>query len=110
MAPVVELGEMADPRFLKLQEAIDKGKASVEAGLKSIEKEFQMRKDLFVKPSAIDYVIEGKNIRPVIQDQHFNLTEHSKNQMFSRVGMPGAFADKLLEYEESDLLRLNLLR
>ena len=99
-----------DPRFAKLQEAIEKGKSSVKAGLESIEKEFQVRKDLFVKPSAIDYEVSGGAIRPVIQEQPYSLTEHSQGQMFARVGVPAQFAEKLMDYEEDDLLRLNLLR
>lgn len=99
-----------DPREAKLQAAIERGKQSVAAGLKSIAEEFELRQDRFVKPAAIDYAIVDNQVKPEIQGGLYRLTDHSRGQLYARAGIPVVYADKLMEIGEHDLLKENLQR
>jgi hypothetical protein len=101
---------MSDPREEKLQKIIDDGRASVVKALKEIHDEFASRTDLMVKPEAVDFVIDGYGFHPIIQGIAHSMTSHSVGQMLERAGIPSAFAQKLINLGEPDLLKMNLKR
>ena len=106
----IESKRTTDPRESKLQEIIERGKASLTRSLEEIQQEFSNRQDMMVKPSAIDFVLDDHTIRAVIKEQAYRLTTHSQSQVLQRAGIPSQFATKLMDLEEKDLLRENLKR
>jgi len=99
-----------DPREDKLQKIIEDGRLSVTKALQEIHDEFASRTDLMVKPEAVDFIVDGTGVQPLIQNAAHRLTNHSAGQMFERAGIPRAFAQKLANLGEGDLLRLNIKR
>ncbi|MEM5872227.1 MAG: hypothetical protein QW051_05130, partial [Candidatus Aenigmatarchaeota archaeon] len=83
-----------DPREEKLKSIIEEGKRAVVKSLQEIQNEFALRKDMFVKPSVIDFKVDS-SIHPVIDNEAHNLTTHSTNQVLIRAGIPKNFADRL---------------
>jgi len=105
-----ERTQITDPREAKLNEIIEKGKASLQKTLEEIQHEFTIREDMAVRPTAIDFLVQGHKIQPVIQDEAYDLTDHSQGQMLNRAGIPAQFAQKLMDLEENELLSRNLKR
>jgi len=105
-----ERTQAIDPREAKLNEIIEKGKASVHKTLEEIQHEFTIRKDMAVRPTAIDFLVQDHKIKPVIRDEAYDLTDHSQGQMLNRAGIPASFAQKLIDLEENELLSRNLKR
>jgi len=106
----MELTQSIDPREAKLNEIIERGKASLTTSLEEIQREFANRHDMMVRPTALDFAVEEKAIRPVIRDDSYRLTTHSQNQVLQRAGIPSQFATRLMDLGESELLRQNLKR
>ena len=99
-----------DPREAKLTDIIQKGKTSLHKTLEEIQHEFAIREDMAVRPTAIDFLVQDHKIQPVIRDEAYDLTDHSQGQMLNRAGIPGQFAQKLIDLEENELLSRNLKR
>ncbi len=99
-----------DPREAKLNNIIERGRASLTTTLEEIQQEFANRQDMMVKPTVVDFTVEGDTVRPVIRDQAYSVTAHSQNQIFQRAGIPMQFANKVMNLGETELLRLNLKR
>jgi hypothetical protein len=102
--------QIIDPREAKLSEIIEKGKASLHKTLEEIQHEFSIREDMVVRPAAIDFLVRGHKIQPLIRDEAYDLTDHSQGQMLNRAGIPAQFAQKLMDLEENELLSRNLKR
>lgn len=92
----------------KLQTVIDEGRNNVQTALMAIQDEFANRKDMIVKPKAMNFEISKNGIRPIIGDQTFSLTGHSAGQLLSKSHIPKVYSDYLLELEEFNLLKTNL--
>lgn len=92
----------------KLQRIIDEGKNNVHVALMAIQNEFASRKDMIVKPQAIDFNINDNGIRPIIGDTTFSLTNHSSGQLLAKSNIPKVYSDKLIELKEFGLLKTNL--
>ena len=108
--PEFERTQTIDPREAKLNEIIEKGKASVHKTLEEIQHEFSIREDMAVRPTAVDFLVQDHRIKPVIRDEAYDLTDHSQAQMLNRAGIPASFAQKLIDLEEIELLSRNLKR
>ena len=108
--PEFERIQTTDPREAKLNEIIEKGKASLHKTLEEIQHEFAIREDMAVRPTAIDFLVQDHKIQPVIRDEAYDLTDHSQGQMLNRAGIPAQFAQKLMDLEENELLSRNLKR
>jgi hypothetical protein len=105
-----ETTQAIDPRETKLNDIIQKGKASLHKTLEEIQHEFSIREDIAVRPTAIDFLVQDHRIQPVIRDEAYDLTDHSQGQMLTRAGIPAQFAQKLIDLEENELLSRNLKR
>lgn len=101
-----ETTQTTDPREAKLSEIIERGKVSLHKTLEEIQHEFEIREDMAVRPTAIDFLVQGHKIQPVIRDEAYDLTDHSQGQMLTRAGIPTQFAPKLMDLEENELLSL----
>ena len=77
-----------DPREAKLNDIIERGKASLHKVLEEIQHEFAIREDMAVRPTAIDFLVQDHKIQPVIRDEAYDLTDHSQGQMLTRAGIP----------------------
>jgi hypothetical protein len=86
-----ESTQVIDPREAKLRDIIERGKASLNKTLEEIQNEFAIRKDMAVRPTAIDFLVQDHKIQPVIQDEAYDLTDHSQGQMLTRAGIPAQF-------------------
>jgi len=106
----LERTQITDPREARLNEIIEKGKASLQKTLEEIQHEFSIREDMAVRPTAIDFLVQDNKIRPVIRDEAYDLTDHSQSQMLNRAGIPASFAQRLIDLEENELLSRNLKR
>jgi len=101
-----------DPRYQKLQTIIDAGRSNLDKVLRDIMHENERREDILVKPSIVDYDVNG-GVHPVIKNEKgglekYNLTPHSTRQLYDRAGIPQRYADTLMQLGENDLLRDNL--
>jgi hypothetical protein len=105
-----EATQTIDPREAKLREIIERGKTSLHKTLEEIQHEFTIREDVAVRPTAIDFLVQDHRIQPVIRDEAYDLTDHSRTQMLTRAGIPAQFAQKLMDLEENELLSRNLKR
>jgi hypothetical protein len=94
----------------KLQHIIDEGKNNVGQTLRDIQNEFQIRKDFIVKPSSIEYNVNG-GLSAQIGGLKQRFTDHARTQLFGHIGMPPKFYDKLASDDAmKDLASLNLNR
>ncbi len=62
-----------DPREAKLNDIIEKGKASLHKALEEIQHEFSIREDMAVRSTAIDFLVQDHKIQPVIRDEAYKL-------------------------------------
>ena len=108
--PEFERTHIINPREVKLNEIIEKGKASLQKTLEEIQYEFAIREDMAVRPTAIDFLVQDHKIQPTIRDEAYDLTDHSKAQMLNRAGIPAQFAQKLMDLEENEVSSKNLKR
>lgn len=92
----------------KLSSIVSQGQASIEATLENIADEYDRRLDLIVTPKTLDFEVNEGGVALLVQDRKFKPTDHSARQLFERVGVPKAYADKLIKLEEYDLLKSNL--
>jgi hypothetical protein len=54
-----EAPQTTDPREAKLKDIIEKGKVSLHKTLEEIQHEFAIREDMTVRPTAIDFLVQG---------------------------------------------------
>lgn len=94
----------------RLNQILEKGMVSTTEALEEIQSEFQKRKDIIVRPEAMDFDITNGNIYPIVQDDRYELTGHSRGQLLARAAVPQTFAERLIDLDERDLLRENLRR
>lgn len=94
--------------YTKLQGMIDAGRTSMMNALAEVEAEWTARRDLLVKPDAMDVEIEKSRIYPILEGEKLSTTFHSQYQLLERAGIPSPFADKLMGLGENDLLRTNI--
>jgi hypothetical protein len=99
-----------DPREEKLQKILEEGKGSVTKALQEIHDEFASRTDLMIKPAGLDFLIEDKVVKPIIQGYVHKLTDHATGQLYERAGIPMAYARKVMDIGEKDLLFMNIKR
>ncbi len=112
----------------KLGEIVSAGKASAEKGILALQAEWGIRKDMMVRPGAVDFQItqalDGSKgsvevggqsydvapsvVRPVIDGTAYSLTGHSRGQLLARAGIPVRFADDLEGWGQHALLVHNL--
>jgi|TARA_Y100000310_G_scaffold216438_1_gene217469 hypothetical protein len=116
-----------DVREGKLRSIIEEGKTRVPHVLGEIQREFQDRKDTIVKPDSIIYHTRPYNGRRSSFDHtpindigvelfkrgvgsmsELTLTNFSKNQLLSKLGIPVSYADRLMKLGENELLIDNL--
>ena len=106
----------SDVRYQKLQSIIEAGRANLDKALKDIMVENEKREDLLVRPSAIDFSVEGQTVVPTIllpekgTREKFNLTPHSLGQLYDRAGIPQRFGESLINLDEGELLEQNFRR
>lgn len=94
----------------KLEQIVNEGRASVNDALLDISVEFRDREDFIVKPEAIKYDINGE-LTALIGDRKTKFTPYSRQQLFSKIGMPPRLFDKLMEHEDmKDLAATNIQR
>jgi hypothetical protein len=120
MAVIAQTTEQRQVAQGKLGAIIQAGRAKAAQGLEAMQREFKMRKDLRVRPGAIDIeTVEsdgGFKWRPVVVDKKagtrvaFEMTGHARGQFLSRAGIPGAFVDTLVQHGQAELLRENILK
>ncbi len=110
----------------RLNGIIEAGKDRAREGVEALQREYQLRKDVMVKPEALDVEFEeiatavspkspDKNydverhyvMHPVIQGEKHNLTSFAEGQLYARAGIPQRFAETVLAHHEPDLLRFN---
>lgn len=96
-----------DQAIGKLNGLIESGRGNLAAAVQEMQTEFQTRRDIIVKPAALDFEING-GIHPIIGADRFDLTGFSEGQLLERAAMPRTFASKLQTLGETDLLRTNL--
>lgn len=96
-----------DQAIGKLNGYIEAGRGALQTALAGIQKEFMDRRDIIVKPAAMDFEIDG-GIHPLVGGDRYDLTPHSEGQLLERAAVPRAFAQKLQTLGERDLLRQNL--
>lgn len=92
----------------KLDGIVQQGKANVATTLKDIQREYGIRQDFMVKPEALDFVVDEKGIRAKVQSKEYGFTQFSRNQVLERAKIPTAFANRLIEVGEHNLLKTNL--
>ncbi|MEW6374414.1 MAG: hypothetical protein AB1502_01310 [Thermodesulfobacteriota bacterium] len=83
-----ETTQTNDPREAKLKDIIEKGKACLHKTIEEIQHEFTIRKDMAVRPTAIDLLVQDHKIQPVIREEAYDLTDHSQGQMLTRASIP----------------------
>lgn len=89
----------------KLQSVIDSGRGRVTNTLGDIQREWDERRDVVVRPSAWDIgVFEGALV-PMVDGQSFGWTDHAKRQLCDRAGVPVKFAETLAEWNEGKLVQ-----
>jgi hypothetical protein len=93
-----------------LEKIVAKGKARVSNGIAALQNEYQMRKDFMVQPQGVTIDVDEKGLHTSIPNSggYLDLTPHSRTQLLSRSGVPQAYADKLIEYKQYDLLKTNM--
>lgn len=99
----------------RVNELIVRGQRDVENGLTEIKREFDIREDLIVRPTALKFNVAEKGIIPYIPGdyregagQTFELTDYARGQLLDKCGVPQTFADRLLKLGEYGLLKTNL--
>lgn len=105
-----------DTRHEKLNSIIDAGHIKVSSVLHDIQKEFDLRRDIIVKPEKMQFTTNGEiglKIQDTILDgiginESLTFTNFARNQILNRAGIPVKYAEKLIELGESDLLLENL--
>ncbi len=92
----------------KLEGILAEGKQNMTLALVSIQDEFNARKDIIAKPSAIDYdVVDGVPIM-IINGENISLTDFSEGQLYQKVQIPASYAKKLLSLGEHKLYLDNI--
>lgn len=97
-----------DIREQKLNSIIEAGRNKVSTILQEMQTEMENRKDLIVKPAAMQFITQEKDFKVSINDEILNFTNYSRGQILGRAGIPVAYADKLLQLGENELLLNNL--
>jgi hypothetical protein len=92
----------------KLQEIIDKGKENVEKAVLDIQKEFEILKDLIVRPAALNYKVDNKGLVIKVVDEEVVPTPFAKSQLLTKLKFPAGYMDTLSELGEYDLIQENL--
>ena len=97
----------------KLQAIISRGRENVEKAMADIDHEFQVRKDVVVKPAALDYRVDEKGLAlivgPVGQREIIAPTQFAKDQLLAKLNFPSRYMDTLAEIGEYDLIRENMV-
>jgi hypothetical protein len=107
--------------YSKMSRIVEEGKASAARGIEALQKEWSIRQDYVVKPTAIvPEVIEPESaetrakLAPYlvmrIGGAPLGLTSHARGQLLERAGVPSRFADNLLSWGQGDLLVSNMTR
>jgi len=100
---------MMDVREQELNRIVSEGTYKVESVLQDIQEEFRLRRDIIVKPDALNFNVNGGITVDILgHDEPFNFTGHAKSQLLARAGIPVQYADKLIDLGETDLLTENL--
>ncbi len=106
----------------KLQKMVDEGKARAMRGIEALHREYQIRRDMMVKPAAVDVEwapVEtqaaapnpgGLRLRIEGDGTDYALTPHAHGQLLSAAEVPTRFADTLTDHGLADLLRENVRR
>lgn len=92
----------------KLEGMINEGRESMTTAVSEIQSEWEKRRDLIVRPEALDYVIDTQGIKPVIDGEALMTTSHSEAQLLERASIPNRFAQELRKWDQGDLLQHNL--
>lgn len=122
------MSNMAEIAASKLGSIVEAGRGAAARGIEALQREWNLRQDYVVKPSAIrpEVISPPKEIKTAsgrdlamppylvmrIADggPAANLTTHAKGQLLERAGVPSRFADNLLSWGQGDLLVSNLER
>mgnify|MGYP003148471795 CR=1 FL=1 len=118
---------MSDPRKDELEKIIEQGKIKVPNVLNEIKTEFDNRSDFIIKPDALTFDIETmqrgmpqehRTIVAKVKDpkeedfgiKHlgYDFTNHARNQLLAKCGIPVTYADRLLQLGEDQLLKETL--
>ena len=91
-----------------LDKIISEGRDRASQNLIAIEREWDARKDLMVRPEAMTFDVTDGNVHPVIEKERFNLTPHSLDQLYSRARVPRKFGDELFKVGRGDMVKYNL--
>jgi hypothetical protein len=114
--------DKAQIAFSKLGQIVESGKASAARGIEALSREWSIRQDYVVKPTAIVPVIADVAKSGAVEPSYaltmrlgedpmpFYLTSHAKGQLLERAGIPGRFADNLMAWGQGDLLVSNMTR
>jgi len=100
-----------DLRQQKLDAIIEVGKNRVSTVLNDIQAEFESRRDMIVKPDALHFRVKGEirtHIRGDALSSDLGFTGFAHGQLLARAGVPVAYANKLLDLGESELLINNI--
>ncbi len=107
--------------YSKMSQIVEAGKASAARGIEALQKEWSIRQDYVVKPTAIvpEVVVGDRDAQDREVPSHLvmriggaplALTSHSRGQLLDRAGVPSRFADNLLSWGQGDLLVSNMTR
>lgn len=100
----------------KLQSIVDSGKLAASKGIEALQREWQIRQDYIVKPTALKPVVVeattlySATLKVEIDGTAYAMTPHARGQLLERGGVPSRFADNLLDWSQGDLLVDNLTR
>lgn len=100
---------MSDART-KLDGLIALGKGNIERCLTNIQQEFSIRKDMIVKPDALQCEADeqGVHVRVQHREERLTFTGYSYSQLCQKVQVPKKYIDNLMKREEYDLVEENL--
>lgn len=92
----------------KLDSIIAAGRDRAAIGMQQLAEEWGVRKDFMVRPGAVEIDVSSGQVKPRFDGRTFDLTAHSRSQLYDRAGIPQTFADRLVTLEQLPLLRHNI--
>ena len=95
----------------KLSSIVEQGKEKFEAALENIQREFDQRRDIIVKPEALKYAAGSLGIQMQVRGEGYYVpTHYSEGELYTRLHVPRQYINTLQEATLYDLTALTLSR
>ena len=95
----------------KLSSIVEQGKEKFETALENIQREFDQRRDIVVKPEALKYAAGSLGIQMQVRGEGYYVpTHYSEGELYTRLHVPRQYINTLQEAKLYDLTALNLGR